>query len=162
MSDIKKEPELSPGGAPQAADGELTAPAAENPAEGAEFYSAKTHLQGQVREIGTISATAQPADAAVQPEFSDTRPELITYDKLLGAIAASGRNYNMELIDRAYHAAERLHEGVRRRSGEPYISHPLAVARLLIDLGMDSESIAAALLHDVVEDTPYTIEEVRT
>ena len=48
-----------------------------------------------------------------------------------------------------------------RRSGEPYICHPLAVARLVLDLGMDSESIAAALLHDVVEDTPTTLDDLK-
>ena len=51
-------------------------------------------------------------------------------------------------------------KGVCRRSGEPYICHPLAVARLVLDLGMDSESIAAALLHDVVEDTPTTLTDL--
>ena len=128
----------------------------------APFYSAKTHLQGQPVEIGTVSATAQPADAAFTPDAAMARPEIITYEKLTDAIRESGRSYNMDLIDRAYQKAEELHRGVKRRSGEPYICHPLAVARLLIDLGMDSESIAAALLHDVVEDTPCTIEEVRS
>ena len=62
----------------------------------------------------------------------------------------------MEMIKKAYDLANTAHKGVCRRSGEPYICHPLAVARLVLDLGMDSESIAAALLHDVVEDTPTT------
>ncbi len=125
------------------------------------FYSAKSHLQDQVVEIGTLAATAQPADAALQPAFSDTRPEIITYEKLEDALQSSGRGYNMDLIEKAYRRADALHDGVRRRSGEAYICHPLAVARLLVDLGMDSESIAAALLHDVVEDTPFTIDEVK-
>ena len=126
------------------------------------FYSAKSHLQEQVEEIGTLAATAQPADEAPHQRYSAARPGIITWPKLLDAIRESGRNYNLELIEKAYDTANRLHDGVKRRSGEPYICHPLAVARLLIDLGMDSESIAAALLHDVVEDTPYTIEEVKT
>ena len=63
----------------------------------------------------------------------------------------------MEMITKAYDLANKAHNGVCRRSGEPYICHPLAVARLVLDLGMDSESIAAALLHDVVEDTPTTL-----
>ena len=66
----------------------------------------------------------------------------------------------MEMITKAYDLANKAHNGVCRRSGEPYICHPLAVARLVLDLGMDSESIAAALLHDVVEDTPTTLEEL--
>ncbi len=125
------------------------------------FYSAKSHLQDQVVEIGTLAATAQPADAALQPAFSDTKPEIITYEKLKDVLETSGRGYNMDLIEKAYRRADALHDGVRRRSGEAYICHPLAVARLLVDLGMDSESIAAALLHDVVEDTPFTIDEVK-
>ena len=66
----------------------------------------------------------------------------------------------MEMITKAYDLANKAHNGVCRRSGEPYICHPLAVARLVLDLGMDSESIAAALLHDVVEDTPTTLEDL--
>jgi guanosine-3',5'-bis(diphosphate) 3'-pyrophosphohydrolase len=133
-----------------------------SPPEEGSFYSAKTHLQEQVVEIGTLAATAQPADAALYCSFSTTRPEIITWEKLESALAASGRSYNMEMIEKAYYTANELHDGVRRRSGEPYICHPLAVARLLVDLGMDSESLAAALLHDVVEDTPYTIDEVKS
>ena len=127
----------------------------------ADFYSAKQHLQDKVRLIGTLNSTAKPADAAPDDKKVIPQAEIITHEKLLAALAASGRKYDMNLIERAYETADRLHAGVRRRSGEPYICHPLAVARLLVDLGMDSESIAAALLHDVVEDTPFTIEEVR-
>lgn len=126
------------------------------------FYSAKTHLQDKVREIGTLAATAKPADAAVDSETVITKPEIITHEKLMDALRESGRGYDLELIERAFKTADELHNGVCRRSGEPYICHPLAVARLLVDLGMDSESIAAALLHDVVEDTPITIEEVKS
>ena len=89
------------------------------------------------------------------------RPEIVTWDKLCEAIKASGRSYNMEMIEKAYNLANDAHKGVCRRSGEPYICHPLAVARLVLDLGMDTESIAAALLHDVVEDTEYTGEDIK-
>ena len=84
-----------------------------------------------------------------------------TWEKLCEAIKASGRSYNMEMIEKAYDLANTAHKGVCRRSGEPYICHPLAVARLVLDLGMDSESIAAALLHDVVEDTPTTLDDLK-
>ena len=89
-------------------------------------------------------------------ENTETREEKmpITYEDLKQALVDSGRPYDFDMIDRAYALAEKAHGGQRRRSGEPYICHPLAVARLVLDLGMDSESIAAALLHDVVEDTP--------
>ena len=124
-------------------------------------YTAKSHLQHQVREIGTVVATAAPAEAADYMVPSEARPEIITYEKLTEAIQASGRAYNTEMIEKAYRMANEAHKDARRRSGEPYICHPLAVARLVLDLGMDTESIAAALLHDVVEDTPITIEEVK-
>lgn len=65
------------------------------------------------------------------------------------------------LIERAYNTAEKYHEGQQRKSGEPYITHPLAVARILADLGSGPATIAAALLHDTVEDTDYSIEQLR-
>ena len=132
------------------------------PAPAQDSYTAKTHLQHQVREIGTVVATAAPAEAADYMVPSEARPEIITYEKLTEAIQASGRAYNTEMIEKAYRMANEAHKDARRRSGEPYICHPLAVARLVLDLGMDTESIAAALLHDVVEDTPITIEEVKS
>ena len=132
------------------------------PAPVQDSYTAKTHLQHQVREIGTVVATAAPAEAADYMVPSEARPEIITYEKLTEAIKASGRAYNTEMIEKAYRMANEAHKDARRRSGEPYICHPLAVARLVLDLGMDTESIAAALLHDVVEDTPITIEEVKS
>ena len=85
----------------------------------------------------------------------------ITYDILKQNMQESGRPYDFEMIDRAYALAEKAHGGQRRRSGEPYICHPLSVAQILIELGMDSESIAAALMHDVAEDTAVTIDEIR-
>ncbi|MGN0707023.1 MAG: RelA/SpoT family protein [Faecalibacterium sp.] len=125
-----------------------------------DIYSAKTHLHRPVQELSTVAATAQLAHAPDAPNPSELRPEIVTYDKLMGAIRASGKAYNIELIEKAYHMADDAHKGVCRRSGEPYICHPLAVARLVLDLGMDTESIAAALLHDVVEDTPTTVEQI--
>ena len=132
------------------------------PAPAQDSYTAKTHLQHQVREIGTVAATAAPAEAVDYMVPSEARPEIITYDKLTEAIRASGRTYNMDMIEKAYRMANEAHKDARRRSGEPYICHPLAVARLVLDLGMDTESIAASLLHDVVEDTPITIDEVKS
>ena len=128
-----------------------------------DLYSAKTHLHQPVpvQETATVSATAQLADAPEGALPSEVRPEIVTWEKLCEAIKASGRSYNMEMIEKAYNLANTAHKGVCRRSGEPYICHPLAVARLVLDLGMDSESIAAALLHDVVEDTPTTLDDLK-
>ena len=84
------------------------------------------------------------------------------YQELLAALTANGRNnYDIERIKRAYEVAERAHSSQKRSSGEPYIIHPLHVALILIELGMDTACISAALLHDVVEDTPVTLEEIR-
>ena len=85
----------------------------------------------------------------------------ITYEDLKQSLVDSGRPYDFDMIDRAYALAEKAHGGQRRRSGEPYICHPLSVASILVELGMDSESIAAALMHDVAEDTPVTVAEIK-
>ena len=144
-------------------EGKKAAVPAPKPVREEDLYSAKTHLHQPVpvQETATVSATAQLADAPEGALPSEVRPEIVTWEKLCEAIKASGRSYNMEMIEKAYDLANTAHKGVCRRSGEPYICHPLAVARLVLDLGMDSESIAAALLHDVVEDTPTTLDDLK-
>ena len=144
-------------------EGKKAAVPAPKPVREEDLYSAKTHLHQPVpvQETATVSATAQLADAPEGALPSEVRPEIVTWEKLCEAIKASGRSYNMEMIKKAYDLANTAHKGVCRRSGEPYICHPLAVARLVLDLGMDSESIAAALLHDVVEDTPTTLDDLK-
>ncbi len=67
----------------------------------------------------------------------------------------------LELIYDAFQTAAKAHEGVKRKTGEPYIEHPIAVATLLAELALDAEGIAAALLHDTVEDTDLSVEELR-
>lgn len=69
---------------------------------------------------------------------------------------------DIAIIERAFRKAELAHEGQLRKSGEPYITHPLAVARILAELGIGPATIAAALLHDTVEDTNYSLEQLRT
>ncbi len=69
-------------------------------------------------------------------------------------------SYDRDLLERAYKTAEMCHEGQKRKSGEPYIIHPMAVAKILAELGMDDETIAAGLLHDVVEDTAYSMQQM--
>ena len=68
---------------------------------------------------------------------------------------------DLQLLRRAYAFAAQAHQGQKRKSGEPYIHHPVAVAAILAELGMDAETLAAALLHDVVEDTGVTLDDVR-
>ena len=75
-------------------------------------------------------------------------------ENLISALISSDRNYDIDKITEAYRYSEKLHEGQFRQSGEPYISHPVAVARIVMELGLDTDSICAALLHDTVEDCP--------
>ena len=80
---------------------------------------------------------------------------------VLDKIAETYPENDRELLLSAYRYAEKMHEGQKRASGEPYFSHPCAVAEILINLGMDAPSVAAAFLHDVIEDTPATGEDLK-
>lgn len=82
------------------------------------------------------------------------------FDELMSMIKKSGRDFDIDLIQKAYDLANEAHGDQRRVSGVPYILHPTSVACILVDLGMDSESIVAALLHDVVEDTTISLETI--
>lgn len=82
------------------------------------------------------------------------------FEDLIAKLEQSGKQYEIEKIKSAFLVAEEAHEGQNRVSGEPYIIHPIEVAHILFDLGMDSECIISALLHDVVEDTKVTLESV--
>ncbi len=83
------------------------------------------------------------------------------FQEVLDGYLASNHRKKVEIITRAYNFAKEAHKGVRRRSGEPYILHPIAVAKIASqEIGLGSTSICAALLHDVVEDTDYTIEDI--
>ena len=79
-----------------------------------------------------------------------------TRAKFLEEITKINKNYDTDLIGRAFDTAKALHDGQLRKSGEPYLIHPIAVAKILAELGMDEETIVGGLLHDVVEDTEYT------
>ena len=82
-------------------------------------------------------------------------------DDILDAITGQNKKYNIELIKTAYNFAEKAHKGQLRKSGERFFNHPCACAIILADLGMDSDTIVAALLHDVVEDTDVTLDEIK-
>ena len=84
-----------------------------------------------------------------------------TFERLIKRLADLDRHYNLNKIRSAYEYAKLMHEGQKRESGEPYITHPLAVATILVDLGMDTDAICAAFLHDVVEDTDATYDDVK-
>ncbi len=82
------------------------------------------------------------------------------FGKLAEKIKQSNKTYDLERIEKAYDIAKAAHEGQMRSSGDPYISHPIEVAIILVELGMDSDTIIGGLLHDVVEDTSVTMEDV--
>ncbi len=98
------------------------------------------------RLVPRIFSRAQPAGAV---------------DRLIKTVRLNHPKVDLSIIERAYTAAERAHDGQMRRSGEPYITHPVAVAQILADLGIGTKTIAAALLHDTVEDTEYTLDALR-
>ncbi len=84
-----------------------------------------------------------------------------TIDMIIQKILTDDKQYDLSKIISAYEFASKAHEGQKRSSGQPYIIHPLAVSYILLELGMDTDTICAAMLHDVVEDTPVTLQEVK-
>lgn len=84
----------------------------------------------------------------------------ITIEKIMEKMKLKNPNSNIDLIKKAYDYAKNNHGGQKRVSGEEYIIHPLNVAYILADLELDDSTICAALLHDVVEDTPITNEDI--
>jgi GTP pyrophosphokinase len=82
-------------------------------------------------------------------------------EPLIKTVRATHPKADIRLIERAYEVAAHWHAHQKRKSGDPYITHPLAVATILAELGMNTETICAALLHDTVEDTPYKLSELR-
>lgn len=83
-----------------------------------------------------------------------------TLEPLLRTVIAQHPKADLDLLERAYQVAEKYHEGQKRKSGDPYITHPVAVATILAEMGMTGAILAAALLHDTVEDTDYSLEQV--
>ena len=80
---------------------------------------------------------------------------------VVSALKENHASSNASDVERAFLVAEKAHEGQLRRSGERYITHPVAVAQILAELGLNTETVIAALLHDTVEDTPYSLKELR-
>ena len=82
-------------------------------------------------------------------------------EPLFRIVRASDPKADLRLLERAYQVAERYHRGQRRKSGDPYITHPLSVTTILAELGMDVPTLCAGLLHDTVEDTDYSLDMLR-
>jgi len=106
-----------------------------------------------------INNEIKKADASVKNMEDFTSPDLL-YQELVQSVRKYHPSADISMIDKAYHVAYEAHKDQNRKSGEPYIIHPLCVAIILADLELDKETIVAGLLHDVVEDTVMTSEEI--
>ena len=116
-------------------------------------------VQGQVSDPATPGVGVRRRLARLGAQRgAGTNPVL---EPLIKTVRATHPKADIRLIERAYDSAAYWHRDQKRRSGDPYITHPLAVATILAELGMNTETICAALLHDTVEDTPYTLTELR-
>ncbi|MEI3437280.1 MAG: bifunctional (p)ppGpp synthetase/guanosine-3',5'-bis(diphosphate) 3'-pyrophosphohydrolase [Blautia sp.] len=104
-------------------------------------------------------ASVKKADAAVKTMSDFTSPEVL-YQELISSVRKYHPSTDISMIEKAYKVASEAHKDQKRKSGEPYIIHPLCVAIILADLELDKETIVAGLLHDAVEDTWMTYEEV--
>ena len=100
------------------------------------------------------------AEQDEKKDFVPENPDEL-YGKLIKLVRENMTENDVSLVEKAYFIAKKAHEGQFRFSGEPYIIHPVSVAIILYNLGMDGESMAAALLHDVVEDTDMTKENIQ-
>ena len=103
--------------------------------------------------------SVKKADAAVKSMHDFTSPEVL-YEELIKSVRKYHPSADISMIEKAYKVASEAHKDQKRKSGEPYIIHPLCVAIILADLELDKETIVAGLLHDAVEDTWMTYEEV--
>ncbi|WP_375708367.1 RelA/SpoT family protein [Actinomadura sp. K4S16] len=115
---------------------------------------------------------SRPTPATIPPSAARVRRRLArlgaqrgpamnpVLEPLIKTVRNTHPKADLRLIERAYDVAAHYHRHQKRKSGDPYITHPLAVATILAELGMNTETLCAALLHDTVEDTPYTLDQL--
>ncbi len=116
--------------------------------------------EGKMTEMSNAcQQELKQVEASVKRMEDFTSPETL-YQELISGIRKYHPSTDISMIEKAYQTASKAHEGQKRKSGEPYIIHPLCVAIILADLELDKETITAGLLHDVVEDTVMTTEEL--
>lgn len=101
--------------------------------------------------------TGELSKDIIPPNFTD--PDVL-FEVLTKLLTAENRQNEMGIIRKAYELAKEAHKDQKRKSGEPYLIHPVCVAIILTQLDMDKETIVGGLLHDVIEDTPYTVEDI--
>ncbi len=116
--------------------------------------------QAEVPHTGPVTASRMLSRLARfgQHRQSNVSPVL---EPLLRTVRMTHPKADLSVVERAFDRAENAHDGQRRKSGDPYITHPVAVATILAELGMTPSTLAAALLHDTVEDTDYSLEDLR-
>src|SRR5215213_2028518 len=132
---VSTAPETAPDSAPEAGIPDPVAPVGPSGGRG---------MRARLARIGTSKQGGNPE---LEPLFR--------------AVRANHPKADLALLERAYNTAERMHRGQVRKSGDPYITHPLAVTTILADIGMTEPTLVAALLHDTIEDTPYTLAQLR-
>jgi len=108
----------------------------------------------------TSATSARSMRARLARMGTRGQPQPAVLEPLFRALRTHHPKADLALLERAYTTAERMHGTQMRKSGDPYITHPLAVATILADMGMTEPTLVAALLHDTVEDTPYTLDEL--
>ena len=123
--------------------------------------------EGEQLQVKTESAVEMPQPsppapqpAAPQPAAAVNRPKFLRQTELVDRVAAYDPTVNEALLNRAYVYAMKMHGAQKRASGDPYFAHPIEVAGILTDYKLDAAAIATALLHDTIEDTPATREEI--
>src|SRR3982750_12503 len=104
--------------------------------------------RGMRARLARIGTSKQGGNPELEPPFR--------------AVRANHPKADLALLERAYNTAEQMHRGQTRKSGDPYITHPLAVTTILADIGMTEPTLVASLLPDTVEDTPYTLDQLRS
>jgi guanosine-3',5'-bis(diphosphate) 3'-pyrophosphohydrolase len=159
------QPETPPRETPQSSPGETAPRTAREP----ERPDSQQPVRPTHQTRQGLAPAAQPASpgAGVRRRLarlgaqrgSGVNPVL---EPLIKTIRAHHPKADVRTVERAYEVAAHWHKDQKRKSGDPYITHPLAVATILAELGMNTETICAALLHDTVEDTPYSLDELRS
>ena len=114
----------------------------------------------KVTEIEKEHKVMKKVDVDLEAPADFTSPQAL-YEELVASIKRYHPSDDISMIEKAYHIAAEAHQDQVRKSGEPYIIHPLCVAIILADLEMDKETIAAGILHDVVEDTIMSLDELK-
>jgi len=120
--------------------------------------------KGSGRDTGPIVTGAAGSNSSLRtllPRIFSRAQPAGAVDRLIKTAKLHHPKSDIGIIERAYATAELAHRGQKRKSGEPYITHPVAVAQILADLGIGPKTLAAALLHDTVEDTEYTLDMLR-